>query len=134
MRTYAVRTGCIAPEKISLFEKIISDFEAIPDMNPVEKTTCHAVCRALAKKYEKASFVDGWFSKRGHDHSWLDLGEGIIVDVYPIAGIGPFLVDASHFMVPWHHLYIPHPTLLDEGGRDRAHHEKVAEEIFALLS
>ena len=134
MRTYSVRTGCIAPETLSMFSRLVEDFHAIPDLDPVDKVSCHAVCRALAMRDERVACVDGWFSAKGHDHSWLDLGGGIIADMYPIAGTAPFLVDASHFMVPWHRLYMPHPTLLDEGGRSREHHERVAYEICALLA
>lgn len=133
MRTYTVRTGSIPTTILSIFDALVEDFKVIPDLDPVDKVSCHAVCRALAMRHEEAVCVDGWFGGVGHDHSWLDLGKGIIADIYPIAGSAPFLVDASHFMVPWHRLYIPHPTLLDEGGRNRKHHEQVAAEICALL-
>ena len=134
MRTYAVRAGCIAPAILSLFDALVVDFHALPDLDPEDRVSCHAVCRALAMRQESATCIDGWFHSVGHDHSWLDLGNGVIADIYPIAGTTPFLVDASHFMVPWHRLYIPHPKLLDEGDRDRAQHDDVALELFKHLS
>lgn len=132
MRTYAVRTGCIAPWAQILFDRLVRDFEAMPDLESPETASCHAVCRALSRRHP-VQCIDGWFHAVGHDHSWLDLGSGVIADIYPIAGSGPFMVDASHFMVPWHRLYIPHPTLLDEGGRDRKHHEDVADILLKGL-
>lgn len=134
MRTYAVREGLIAPAVLAMFDAMVADFLKLPDLDPNHTVSCHAVCRALAFKYEGTNCVDGWFSGVGHDHSWLDMGGGIIADMYPIGGTGPFLVDASHWMIPWNRLYIPHPTLLDEGGRDRARHDAVARELFQHLS
>ena len=37
MRTYSVRTGCIAPETLSMFSRLVEDFHAIPDLDPVDK-------------------------------------------------------------------------------------------------
>jgi len=134
MRTYAVREGLIAPAVLASFDAMVADFLRLPALETSGDVSCHAICRAFEIRYEKATCVDGWFSGVGHDHSWLDMGGGIIADIYPIGGTGPFLIDASHWVIPWSRLYIPHPTLLDEGGRDRARHDAVAQELLHHLS
>ena len=133
MKSYAVRAGYIPADKLTLFARIVEDFDNLPDLEPDDRVSCHSVARAMAMRHEQATCIDGWFKSVGHDHSWLDIGDGIIVDVYPIGGTMPFLVDASHWISPWHGLYIPHPTLLDEGGRNRNHHDSVAQELFDLM-
>jgi hypothetical protein len=133
MRTYGVRAGYIPAPTLDLFDALVADFLSLPDLEPEDRVSCHAVCRALAARHEGATCTDGWFSGVGHDHSWLDLGNGIIADMYPIGATGPFLVDASHWLIPWNRLYIPHPTLLDEGGRDRGHHDRIATELLGFL-
>lgn len=133
MRTYAERE-CIAPAKLALFERLKADFEAMPDLDASDEVSCHAVCRALEIRHPGAKCVDGSFHAVGHDHSWLDLGDGVIADMYPIAATGPYLVDAGHWMVPWNKLYQPDETLLDRGNRDRARHERVAARLVAALA
>jgi len=137
MRTYAERAACINTDTLATYHVMLADFERLPDMEPIDRVSCHSLCRAFAMRYENVTCIDGWFAKVGNEHSWLDMGGGVIADMYPIAGIGPFLVDASHFMVPWHHLYIPHPELLKKeargDGRNLEHHKAVALEIYEIL-
>ena len=135
MRTYAVRAGCIPAAKLALFERLTMSMQAMPDLDPAEDVSCHAVCRALAHLHPEATCVDGFFGGVGHEHSWLDLGDGIIADMTPIAGAGPFLVDASHWMVPWHRLYVERADMLDHPNRarGRAEHQAVADALVASM-
>lgn len=112
MQTYAVRAGYIPETALAVFEAMTADMAAMPDLNPKCRVSCHSVCRALALRHANAKCVDGWFYAKGHEHSWIDLGNGIIADMYPIASSGPLLIDASHWMVPWHKIYIPKDNLL----------------------
>lgn len=132
MRTYAVRRGLIPRGKVALFARLRADFEAMPDLDPADVVSCHAVCRALAMRHP-VRFVDGCFMEVGSDHSWIDMGDGVVADMYPIGGVTPFMVDASHWMVPWNRLYIEKPDLLDHGNRDRARHDQVALLLVAAL-
>lgn len=134
MTPFALRRGNIPAAKRRLFERLRADFEAMPDLDPADLVSCHAVCRALERRHPGTRCVDGFFHAVGQDHSWLDLGDGIVADMYPVAGAAPFMVDASHWMVPWNQIYQPKPDLLDTGRRDRAHHEGIADQLVAALA
>ena len=69
--------------------------------------SCHDLTRAFSKIYPNWTVVDGYFQRRGTYHSWLYVVEKnpIILDLYPVGGIAPFMVDASP-MLAWSHLYI----------------------------
>lgn len=130
MRTFAVRNGHIGRDKLALFERMRADMDRMPDLDPDDRVSCHAVCRALATRHPEARCVDGHFMATGHEHSWLDIGGGVIADMYPIAGAVPFLVYADHWIIPWNRLYIPKEDLL---GADMARHEEVAAILVAAL-
>lgn len=133
MTPFAVREGNISQDKLKLFDHLVTDMKAMPDLDPSDLVSCHAVCRALEIRHPEARCVDGFFGSIGHDHSWLDLGDKIIADMYPIAGAVPFLVDVSHWIIPWEKLYIERPSLLDEGNRNREHHEGMAARLVKAL-
>jgi hypothetical protein len=82
---------------------------------------------------DRVKYVDGHFYKVGHEHSWLDMGNGIIVDMYPIASSNPFMVDASHWMIPWNKLYISEPTLLDHNLERKSQQDVIALELFKSI-
>ena len=131
MRTYAVRAGYIPAAKLALFETMVAELAAMPDLDPAEDVSCHAVCRAFAILHPEVACVDGHFHAKGHEHSWLDLGDGIVADMTPIASSGPFLVDASHWMVPWNRIYIEKADLLVGDRRGEGFHDRVAERLIA---
>jgi len=133
MRTYAVREGMIPSAKLELFERLRADVEAMPDVEPSDAVSCHAVCRALEIRHPGAVCVDGFFHAVGHEHSWLDLGDGIIADMYPIGGVTPFMVDASSWMIPWTRIYIRKDDLLDGRRPRRAVHDGMASRLVAAL-
>lgn len=138
MIPYAIRSGYLSSTKLNLFRQLVKDVEEIPDHPNCEIVSCHAVCRALVILHPELNYVDGYFYKIGHDHSWIDMGDGIIADMYPIAASNPFLVDASSWVIPWEYLYIPEPDLLYKGNRDRKTHEDIArylvEEVRKIRS
>lgn len=134
MKTYAERAGYIPAEKIAIFQRMAADVKAMPDLDPADLASCHAVCRALELRHKGARCVDGWFGGVGQEHSWMDLGEGIVADMYPIAGITPFLVDASHWMSPWNRFYTPKPDLLHNARLGLVHHEQVARRLLDALA
>lgn len=133
MRTYAVREGLIAPAKIALYEAMRADVMRLPDLEPAELVSCHALCRALAARHEGATCVDGYFMANGHEHSWIDLGDGIVADMYPIGSQGSLLVDASHWMVPWNRLYIADDEMLDKTGGRRLQQDELAGRLRLIL-
>ena len=130
MRTYAVRAGYIPAAKVALFEAMVAEMTAMPDLEPAEDVSCHAVCRAFERLHPETHCVDGFFQAIGNEHSWLDLGDGVIADMTPIASSGPFLVDASHWMVPWNQLYIERADLLDDARGRRKQAEAIATELI----
>jgi len=134
MRTYALRAGYIPAGKLEAFERMAADVAAMPDLDPAEYVSCHAVCRALELRHQGARCVDGWFSGVGQEHSWMDLGDGIVADMYPVASSGPLLVDASHWMSPWHKLYQPKHDILHGARLDNAHHDRVAQRLIEALA
>lgn len=135
MTPYAIRAGLLPTDKIDLFRRLVEDFEAMPDLQPSNRASCHAVCRALEKRHPTATCVDGFFQAVGNEHSWLDLGDGVVADMYPIAASNPILVEIGHWLSPWHKLYMPRHGMLDDGTRriTRADHEAVAAELVAAL-
>lgn len=116
MRNYVVREGMIPQSKVDLFERMRSQIEALPDLDPTHRVSCHALTRVLAALNQGPVVVDGWFAGKGNEHSWLDMGDGHVADVYPIGGATPFLVDASGWFNPWNALYVPHPAVVE--GKD----------------
>lgn len=132
MTPYAIRQGYLKPEKVALFARLREDFDRMPDVDPSDAVSCHAVCRALERRHPGATCVDGHFHATGHEHSWLDLGDGVIADMYPIAGAVPFMVDASHWMVPWNRLYIRKDDLFTTEA-ERSRHERMADVLVEAL-
>lgn len=116
MRTYAVRQGMIPAAKVELFESMRSQIADLPDLEPDDRVSCHVLTRVLASLNDGPVVIDGWFGGKGNEHSWLDIGDGLIADVYPIGGATPFLVDASGWWNPWNKLYVPHPAVME--GKD----------------
>lgn len=131
MLTYAVRKHFIPSQKYVLFNRLVHTFNAFPDFPEAETVSCHSVCRALTTLFEGQGLytVDGYFSAKGHDHSWLDLGDGIVADMYPVAGGNSFIVDASHFMIPWNKLYIKDNSVLPLESDKLKRHEEIAQQL-----
>jgi hypothetical protein len=106
MRLYCEREGFIPKRKIALFREMTTAIEALPELDEAETVSCHVLTRILARMFPGVAVVDGHFQGRGSHHSWLDMGEGVIADVYPIGGIVPFLVDTNGYLNPWNRMYI----------------------------
>lgn len=134
MRTYAVRAGYIPEAKLETFERMAADIAALPDLDPADLVSCHAVCRALELRHAGATCVDGWFASVGQEHSWIDLGDGVVADMYPVASAGPFLVDASHWMSPWNKIYQPKHDILHGARLDNVHHDHIAHRLLEALA
>jgi hypothetical protein len=130
MRLYCEREGYVPECKIVLFRRMVSMIEALPDIDPPERISCHVLTRILAKRFEGIRVVDGNFQGRGSHHSWLDLGEGVVADVYPIGGVVPFLVDTSGYLNPWNRMYLPDETVVAGLEEDP---EAIADEMLATM-
>ena len=65
MRTYAVRAGYIPAAKVALFEAMVAEMTAMPDLEPAEDVSCHAVCRAFERLHPETHCVDGFFQAIG---------------------------------------------------------------------
>jgi hypothetical protein len=105
MTPYVVQIGDILPEEIALAELVKEIFAGLSDRGYI--VSCHHLCHALAAVFN-LTVEDGHFGL-GMEHSWLMLRDRspdgkIILDVYPIAGTGPFLIYA-HWNTPWRPLY-----------------------------
>lgn len=130
MRLYCEREGYIPEARIELFREIVATIQAIPEMDPPEKVSCHVLARVLEKRFVGVKAVDGFFQSVGSNHAWLDLGDGVVADVYPIGGVVPFLVDTSGYMNPWNRMYIKDPKVVE--GLD-VHPDVVADELLAAM-
>lgn len=106
MRLYCEREGFIPQRKVALFRNMTAAIEALPELEDAEAVSCHVLTRILAGMFPGVVVVDGHFQSRGSHHSWLDMGEGVVADVYPIGGVVPFLVDTNGYLNPWNRMYI----------------------------
>jgi hypothetical protein len=117
MELYAVTSGNISPDKLTIFRRMRDAVEAIKDPDPHRSgdTSCHHICVALSRVHPATTqHRIGHFGGTA-EHSWLVLSEGddgpIIADMYPVAGGSSFLVHA-YFNSPWYKLYVPYSPLL----------------------
>lgn len=88
-----------------VFERARELWDALPILP--RGTTCHALCRALARPLA-LQVIDGYFV-RSHSHAWLvnPRHPGWLIDLYPWASLGgPRLVSVEP-MSPWAGLYRP---------------------------
>ncbi len=117
MTPYAISSGSIPPELVECFRIMRNVIENLPDFEG-EELTCHAVCTALAKRYN-LTCIDGHFGV-GNEHSWLidPAHPKVVMDMYPVAGASSFIV-FNHWLVPWHALYIPKQFDIDTTIRER---------------
>jgi len=73
--------------------------------------SCHALARAFLRITGDSSawrVADGYFMRRGSEHSWLwrHVEDTVaVLDLYPVAGAAPMLVDAGG-RSPWGAAYI----------------------------
>lgn len=110
MRTYAAREGYIPPEAMQIFEEIRTAMKDLPEIDPAERANCHAMAHAFAKVRNDVVAVDGHFQSRNTYHSWLSIGH-IIIDVLPVAGGCPYVVDSEGILNPWDRIYIRDPNV-----------------------
>lgn len=105
----------VAKEDLAIFRKIEAAMEVLPEIDlgkdengyPV-LVSCHMLCRAFAVVFPQLKCADGYFYKKGYEHSWLETPNGCIIDVYPIAVLGgPILVLKEGFLLSlWGRIYI----------------------------
>lgn len=70
--------------------------------------SCHGLVRAFAKMRPEWKVADGYFVRKGTQHSWLwrFTPDGMVfLDLYPVGGVFPTIVDGSHGS-PWRDLYM----------------------------
>lgn len=122
MDSFAVRIGDIDEWCLCLFEKI-RDFvyHNISNGALPEQPTCHQVCAFVICQYPTfVKHVRGSFALKGFEHSWLQVnGRQVIIDAYPWAASGPFMVTMATGS-PWRHLYLEQESkhAADEAPRD----------------
>lgn len=90
----------------------------LPDATGDNEWSCHALARAFARIYSGYGWKvqDGYFGRTGSCHSWLwSEKPAVILDLYPIGGITPFIVEAKH--TPWNALYMQHDRTYSQDVR-----------------
>jgi hypothetical protein len=113
MRFYAEERGLIPEEDLEMFGRILRLIQELPDIvfDPSapefegcgNQLSCHLLCRALVDHFEVTAH-DGYFLA-GYHHSWLLTRDGqSLIDVYPVAGVMPFIVHAM-WPSPWLRVY-----------------------------
>ena len=105
MILYARRIEGITAKKWALFQAMERDVDAFPDLEPAEAVSCHVLCHALSVRHN-LPMVSGWYGGKMNWHSWIDLGDGIIADMYPIAGGRSQIVDSNGILNPVARLYV----------------------------
>lgn len=111
---------------MTLFERIREDLAALPEIEPAERANCHALAHAFATTVPGVTAVDGHFHSRNTYHSWLATGS-VVIDVAPVGGGSPFVVDTEGMLNPWSRMYIP-----DEAVTRKVDREAVAQ-ITSML-
>jgi len=119
VRLYAHRMEGITSTKWDLFLAMAADVEALPDLDPPEAVSCHVLCHALSQRHGVPA-VNGWYAGRMNWHSWLDMGDGIVADMYPVAGGRPQVLDTNGYLNPASTLYVEVPGALERIGVDPA--------------
>lgn len=129
----------LLPKKdIELFCRIQNIMRRIPevDLGSDEEgeqilVSCHMVTRALENIFPgEVRNQDGWFARKGYEHSWLIRGNGypvdyLVIDPYPIAVMGgPILVD-TRWLTPWRRIYIKHRLGITKRVKDFDRHVRL---------
>lgn len=117
MKLYARRMEGITPAKWATFTSMVADVDALPDLDPPEAVSCHVLCTALSRRYG-IPVVHGWYAGRMNWHSWLDMGNRIVADMYPVAGGQPQILDTNGYLNPASRLYVEVPGTLERLGID----------------
>lgn len=126
MRLYATREGWIPAAAMAAFEEIRGAMASLPEIEPAERANCHALAHAFATTRSDVTAVDGHFHSRNTYHSWLTIGS-VVIDVAPVGGGSPFIVDSEGMLNPWNRIYIP-----DEAVSRQVDREAVGE-IASML-
>ncbi len=128
MTPYTLNEHFVTGEQLGMFKYIRHVLEQAPDITwGIHIPSCHHVCHALASVFPIVRVNDGYFGK-GEPHSWLEFEPSlhatradrrarVIADMYPIAGVTPFLV-YTFFMTTWAKLYIPDVYVLSNVMRE----------------
>lgn len=103
MRTHAIEIGDITAEDQSLFYQVCGIVNSLPD-----GLNCHEVCEEICLRLPRLELRTGFFCKCGVEHSWLGIidSRNVIIDPYPVAGSGPFMITTEGLLNPWRNIYI----------------------------
>ena len=113
MKTYM--ESLMTPEEVAFFRVIERLMHEMPEVDlglnhqgHKISVSCHMVCHALAQLFPQLECQDGYFARKGIEHSWLTLNRDFIIDPYPVAIMGgPIMADCRYIGLPWQNLYIP---------------------------
>lgn len=121
MTPWSVEGGCITKEEVELLSRVQRLLEDFPDIKFFRDgkqflLSCHMFTRALASVFPRLTVKDGYFQRRGVEHSWLltstrtfEIPDGNILDPYPVGQAGgPMLINNGR-MSPWRPLYMEYP-------------------------
>jgi hypothetical protein len=99
---------------VDQFKEMRFFVENMPDIKG-EILTCHAMCEALVQMYPDFSHTEGTFGDL-YDYSWItsNYNQGIVLDMYPVAGASPFIIYRGISLLPWHRLYLKKPITYDK--------------------
>lgn len=91
----------VPKNELELFEEISKVVKILPDMDlgVDEKDkkivmSCHILAWAVAEVFDGLKVIDGFYPPC-MEHSWLFTPTFFIIDVYPVAALGPILVDGN---------------------------------------
>ncbi|MEX1063912.1 MAG: hypothetical protein WD898_01205 [Candidatus Paceibacterota bacterium] len=133
MTPYAIT---VAPHSdLQVLAKIIKVMEYMPDIElpDKEEVSCHMIARALAEFFP-VQYKDGYFPRKGYQHSWLVTQTGNVIDAYPWAIVGgPVMLD-MRLGSPWNGMFQAHPLLSLENEEFKRNTQTVTEAMREVIN
>lgn len=87
MTPYAIEVGDITRGDLAVLDEATVWVGNLPDN---KDNSCHSVCAAWVARVGLGVHKRGRWAKVA-EHSWIELRPGVVLDLYPVAGVRPSL-------------------------------------------
>ena len=94
MTPYAIQVGDLTQEDLIAL-KVADDLLNMPELT--DDLTCHDIVKIWKQGGGSGEIRTGWWFK--HEHSWIELRPGVILDIYPVAQVRPLLIYTDTLML-----------------------------------
>ena len=119
MAAYVLAGNYITDVDMQQFLKIEKLAKTALSWQDQEGISCHSLVRACKSATFDWAVGDGYFGRKGCNHSWLwkrNKHTTLIIDVYPVGGFAPFIIDAQQ--TPWNSTYVDDPRAYTKEDRN----------------